>query len=109
MIRHELKRQGMDAVEYDGETQLLRIQFARGAVYEYEQVPQAVVDWLLRTKDPAGYLKRIITPGFVYYRVTDAGARRSGAGGSSARPGTADESLEAQLRASIDKLGGPVS
>ncbi len=106
MIRHELERQGIAVVDYDGETQLMRIRFARGSLYEYEGVPPAIVTWLIRTKDPAGYVKRVITPRFAYRRVEEPLSPRPSARRNHPATIATDENLEAQLRASIDKLGG---
>ncbi len=93
---YELDRQGVRRVSYDADTQELRIEFMRGQTYAYDAVPEAIVTWLTRTKDTAGYIQRVITPGFVY--------RKLGAPATTQRP-TCDEELEARLRASLSHVG----
>lgn len=85
----ELNRAGIRTASYDPEQQRLEISFQRGGRYEYDAVPESVVQWLVRTKDPAGYLKRVITPGFVYRKLVS----------SKAQPPV---DLESQLRASLE-------
>ncbi len=93
---YELNRQGVRRVSYDADTQELRIEFMRGQTYAYDAVPEAIVTWLTRTKDPAGYIQRVLTPGYVY--------RKLGAPPTARRP-TCDEELEARLRASLSQVG----
>ena len=69
MKTFELNRAGIRTASYDPEQQRLEIEFLRGPRYEYDAVPESVVQWFVRTKDPAGYLKRVITPGFVYRKL----------------------------------------
>lgn len=94
-MTHELNRQGVRRVTYDEQTEQMRIEFARGQVYVYDAVPAGIVDWLVRTKDPGGYIQRVITPRFAYRRVDTP----SVVGGR----GVAQD-LEAQLRASLARL-----
>jgi hypothetical protein len=83
-------------VTYDSATEQLRIEFSRGQVYAYDAVPPSIVGWLVRTKDPAGYIQRVITPRFAYRRI-DAPSVVAGRG--------APCDLEAQLRESLARLG----
>lgn len=89
METFELNRAGIRTATYDPEQQRLEIEFLRGPRYEYDAVPESVVQWFVRTKDPAGYLKRVITPGFVYRKLGKTKA-------------TASIDLERQLRASLE-------
>lgn len=91
MKTFELNRAGIRTATYDAEQQRLEIEFLRGPRYEYEAVPESVVQWFVRTKDPAGYLKRVITPGFVYRKLGKSKA-------------TAPLDLERQLRASLEGM-----
>lgn len=91
MKTFKLNRAGIRTASYDPEEQRLEIEFLRGPRYEYDAVPESVVQWFVRTKDPAGYLKRVITPGFVYRKLGKSKA-------------TAPIDLERQLRASLEGL-----
>jgi hypothetical protein len=91
---YELHRQGVRRVFYDAETRELRIEFARGQTYAYDAVSEGVVTWLTRTKEPAGYIQRVITPGFTYRKLRQAATQSS-----------CDDDLEASLRASLAKVG----
>lgn len=96
MTTYELNRQGVRRVFYEAETRELRIEFARGQTYAYDAVPEGVVMWLTRTKEPAGYIQRVITPGFTYRKLRQPASRSAG-----------DDDLEASLRASLAKVGSP--
>lgn len=95
-VTHELNRQGVRRVTYDGVTEHLQIEFARGQVYVYDAVPEGIVNWLVRTKDPGGYIQRVVTPRFAYRRVDAPSVVRSLG---------VSQDLEAQLRASLARLG----
>lgn len=97
---YELNRQGVRRVSYDSASQELRIEFMRGQVYAYDAVPEGIVTWLVRTKDVAGYIQRVITPGYAYRKVRSLGP--TGKNPGLAR--SADDELEARLRASLAKV-----
>ena len=90
MLREVLDRQGIGRVEYDEATQLLRVHFLKGSIYEYRGVSRGVFDWLVRTPQPSAYLTRVITARFEYRRV-DAASPTS-------------DALEHQLKASLQRL-----
>lgn len=94
MTTYELNRQGVRRVCYDAETRELRIEFARGQTYAYDAVPEGVVTWLTRTKEPAGYIQRVLTPGFAYRKVRVRAVLTA-----------CDDDLEASLRASLAQVG----
>jgi KTSC domain len=87
-----IERQGVQGASYDDTTQTLRIVFARGAEYEYYEVPRAVFEWLCRSAEPGGYVQRILTPRYRYRAVKGV------------RPETAEQDLIATLQASIERL-----
>ncbi len=91
MLCEVLDRQGIGRVEYEAASQLLRVHFLKGSVYEYHAVPRGVFDWLVRTPQPSAYLSRVLTPRFEYRRVDGA-----------AEPPR--EPLELQLKASLERL-----
>lgn len=97
---YELNRQGVRRVSYDTVTSQLRIEFVRGQIYAYDAVPEGIVAWLVRTKDVAGYVQRVITPGFAYRKL---GLNEASAGPDAVRL-SPDEELEARLRASLAKV-----
>lgn len=96
---YELNHQGVRRVSYDPASQELRIEFMRGQVYAYDAVPDGIVTWLVRTKDVAGYIQRVITPGYAYRKVRALGRADHPTGRRSA-----DEELEARLRESLAKV-----
>jgi hypothetical protein len=67
---------------------------ASSLTYAYDAVSEGVVTWLTRTKEPAGYIQRVITPGFTYRKLRQAATQSS-----------CDDDLEASLRASLAKVG----
>lgn len=89
MKTFEFNRDGIRRASYDPALQRLEIEFLRGPRYQYDAVPESVVQWFVRTKDAPGYLKRVITPGFVYRKL------------GKPQPTPAID-LERQLRASIE-------
>lgn len=92
---YELNRQGVRRVSYDSVTSELRIEFMRGPVYAYDAVPESIVMWLVRTKDVAGYVQRVITPRFAYRRLSSPPAANRSNG---------EQDLEARLRASLAQV-----
>lgn len=97
---YELNRQGVRRVSYDTVTNEMRIEFTRGQVYAYDAVPEGIVAWLVRTKDVAGYIQRVITPGFAYRKLRTPSL---GAGPGGAKL-SVDEELEARLRESLARV-----
>jgi KTSC domain len=85
-----INKQGVVGAGYDAASQTLRVEFARGVRYEYRQVPEAVFDWLCRTSEPGGYVRRILTPRYAYRVLPSVGAP--------------EPDLAALLRASLEQL-----
>jgi hypothetical protein len=96
---YELNRQGVRRVSYDAETNEMQIEFVRGQTYAYDAVPEGIVAWLVRTKDVAGYIQRVVTPGFAYRKLNSPAPA-----GPDAVKLSPDDELEARLRASLAKV-----
>lgn len=50
-----LASSNLNAIRYDPSTQLLQIRFHSGRVYDYNSVPQSVVDGLADASSPGQY------------------------------------------------------
>jgi hypothetical protein len=81
------------SVGYDPEQQRLEIEFSSGRVYEYEQVPRSVFDWLLRVRNKGAFVTRMVSDKYRYREL----ARVIG-------PAAQALDLEASLLASLEKL-----
>jgi hypothetical protein len=57
------------AVGYRPESQTLRVEFANGAVYEYEGVAQQVFDGLMAAPSVGSYFHMVKAAGYGYRRV----------------------------------------
>jgi hypothetical protein len=97
MQREQLKSTAILSAGYDAAAQELELEFQSGHVYRYENVPASVHDWLLRTRNKGGFVRRMITGRYVE-RAVRAEV------GESALPGL---SLEEALRASLERISKP--
>jgi hypothetical protein len=77
---------------YDAASQTLELEFASGRIYQYEGVPRAAYDWLLRAPSKGGYVTRMISDRYRYRDVTPAGPHDAG---------DLVETLHASLRALV--------
>jgi len=59
---------------YDPEAEVLEIEFRRGALYQYFEVPQGVYDWLMRVPNKGEYLENMIKDVYRFENVTPAPA-----------------------------------
>jgi hypothetical protein len=97
MQREQLKSTAILSAGYDAAAQELELEFQSGHVYRYENVPASVHDWLLRTRNKGGFVRRMITGRYVE-RLVRAEVDES------ALPGL---SLEEALRASLERTSKP--
>jgi hypothetical protein len=88
MERTRLESRAVLSAGYDEPTQTLEIEFSSGRIYQFEAVPRAVYDWLLRTPSKGGYVTRMISPNYRYRDITP-------------RPETSEPDLAEQLRESV--------
>ena len=101
MERVQLKSNAVIVAGYDEATQELELTFRSGHVYRYENVPASVYDWLLRTSNKGGFVRRMITGRYVEHAVPAPGVQAAQA----ALQG--EGALEEALRASLERLGKP--
>ena len=70
MERQYVSSSNIASIGYDSDSMILEIEFLRGAVYQYYDVPQSIYDGLMAAdshgKDFAAYIKK---GGYRYVRV----------------------------------------
>lgn len=59
---------------YDAAARKLELEFRNGDIYEYDDVPPSVHEWLLRARNKGQYVNRMITPNYTYRRLPEPGA-----------------------------------
>lgn len=91
MERTPLNSRVIASAGYDAQKNILEIEFRRGAVYHYFDVPQSVFDWLLKVPSKSAFLERNIKGHYDYQRL----------GGRRKTFNSEDEALLALLQASI--------
>lgn len=94
----QIDRQGVKWARYDAAARRLYVEFARGARYEYDDVPAGVFTWLCRTPEPGGYVQRVLTPKYRYRAMTQ------GPAATAAATEAAVTDLVAALEASLREL-----
>lgn len=57
------------AIGYDSATEILKIEFLDGAIYEYRNIPQVVYDGLMSASSHGSYLNREIRNTYPYERI----------------------------------------
>jgi hypothetical protein len=62
------------SVGYDPDQRRLELEFRSGKVYEYDEVPAPVHEWLMRVPNKGGFVTRLITP---TYRYRELGVPRA--------------------------------
>jgi hypothetical protein len=88
MERSPLASSSVASAGYDDAARVLEIEFTSGRIYQFEEVPRGVYDWLLRTPNKGSYVARMINSKFVYRDVTP-------------RPATSEPDILGQLRDSV--------
>jgi len=95
VLRQRLLSNAILSAGYDEATGELELEFQSGHVYRYSGVPASVFDWLLRTKNKGGFVRRMISGRYDEHAVREhATPAASGA----------EPSLEDVLRASLERL-----
>jgi hypothetical protein len=88
--RVPVESKALASVGYDSDLERLEIEFRTGRVYQYEDVPRSVFEWLLRIPGKGAFVTRVLEPKYHGREVTF--------------PSTStDLDLEAQLLASLAK------
>jgi hypothetical protein len=98
-----LKSHAVVAAGYDAATGELELEFSSGHAYRYEGVSQPVYDWLLRTKNKGGFVRRMIQGRYPESALRSAAQVR----GASESAASEETSLEEVLRASLEQLAKP--
>lgn len=57
------------SVGYDAAAARLEIEFTTGRVYEYDDVPRATYDWLMRVTNKGTFVTRVLSPRHRYREV----------------------------------------
>lgn len=70
MERSPLASSSVASAGYDAVTLVLEIEFTSGRIYQFEEVPRGVFDWLLRTPNKGSYVARMINNVYRYRDVT---------------------------------------
>ncbi|MEE9142455.1 MAG: KTSC domain-containing protein [Gammaproteobacteria bacterium] len=69
MQRQPISSKSIRSVGYDAVQRILEIEFVRGAVYQYREVPASVYEWLLRAKSRSTFFDRLIRDKYVFKRI----------------------------------------
>ena len=88
MERVALTSRALQSAGYDSATQVLEVEFRSGRIYQYDDVPRSVFEWLLKTPNKGAYVARMVTNRYAFRDVTPAGPE-------------ATQDLDAALRASL--------
>jgi hypothetical protein len=96
-----LRSNAVVAAGYDAATLELELEFSSGHAYRYEGVAPAVFEWLLRTKNKGGFVRRMIQGRYTESALRSA-AQLEGAGAA-----PEERSLEEVLRASLEQFAKP--
>lgn len=72
MERCSLDSSAVRSAGYDEDRQVLELEFSNGRVYQYDAVPGAVYNWLLRTPNKGGYVNRMINGRYPHRDITSA-------------------------------------
>lgn len=91
MERVPVESRSLASVGYDAAAAQLEVEFHSGRVYRFEQVPESVHAWLLRTPSKGAYFNRMIRDRYRYRDVT---------------PGEPPRDLAEALERSLDRLDG---
>ena len=59
----------IESIGYNEETQILRVKFLNGAIYEYKNVPLIEFEQLKNTSSVGSYLNRNIARNYPYEKV----------------------------------------
>lgn len=69
MQREAIESAGFASVDYDRETEILRLRFEGGGVYEYIGVPPDVYEGLLSAESPGWFFREFISERYPSERV----------------------------------------
>ncbi|MFA5048586.1 MAG: KTSC domain-containing protein [Patescibacteria group bacterium] len=69
MYKEQITSSIIDSIGYDAELQILEIQFKRGAIYQYFNVPFDVYKELMSAKSIGSYFMKNINKKYVHKRI----------------------------------------
>jgi KTSC domain len=70
MERSLLASSSVASAGHDEVTLVLEIEFTSGRIYQFEEVPRGVYEWLVRTPNKGAYVARMINNVYRYKDVT---------------------------------------
>ena len=70
MVRIPVTSRAIRSVGYDADARVLEIEFSRGRLYQYDEVPASVYEWLLRAPNKGAYIARVIADHYPARDVT---------------------------------------
>jgi len=68
--RQQVDSENLSSLGYDAETQVLEIEFRNGRVYQYEGVPQRLVNELLQAPSKGQFFNSRIKGRYSYHRIS---------------------------------------
>jgi hypothetical protein len=74
MVRSAVRSSSVLSVGYDGEQQVLEVEFGNGGIYRYLDVPAEVYRELLKCDSIGGFVNRKIKPFFRVFSIDTAEA-----------------------------------
>jgi KTSC domain len=93
MERTPVEDRTLVSIGYDAEARVLEIEFPKGKVYQYLDVPPELHDWLMRSRDKLSLFRHKIDGPFAFRRVDHVDPS----------PPSLEDALRASLAASAAK------
>ena len=78
MRRTRVKSSGVRSIGYDAASRALEVEFARGRVYRYRDVPPEVFDELERAESKGIYVNLVIKPTYEFEELSGEKSGESG-------------------------------
>lgn len=76
--QHTFQSRNLHRAEYDPASQVLTVQFANGALYDYYGVPQSTVDTLFQTGSSQDYFNDHVKARYSYRKMADGVSQATG-------------------------------
>ena len=69
MSKIEVKSTSLKSIEYFLEIQMLEVEFVKGSVYDYFDVPQEIYDALINAESVGSFFSKNISKSYVYKKM----------------------------------------